>query len=63
MQLCCNRTMVLIWIGIAAGILIAFLLVLKITKTKPHEGFALGPYCKKCGYKTNGLKCPYCSKK
>ena len=55
--------MVLIWIGIAVGILIAFLLIIKITKTHPHEGLALGPYCKKCGFKTNGLKCPYCSKK
>ena len=52
--------MVLIWIGLAIGILIAVILIVKITKTPSHEAISLTVHCKKCGYKTNGLKCPKC---
>ena len=55
--------MVLIWIGVAVGILIAVILLLKIVKTPSHEAITMNAYCKKCGYKTNGLKCPRCENK
>jgi len=29
-------------------------------KTPSHEAFTIDVRCKKCGYKTNGLKCPKC---
>jgi hypothetical protein len=52
--------MVIVWIGIGIGVLIAILLIKKIIKTPPRIPFKFGFYCKKCGYKTNGLKCPRC---
>ena len=52
--------MVLVWIGIAIGILIAVVLIVKIVKTPSYESISLNANCKKCGYKTNGLKCPKC---
>ncbi|MCH7969026.1 MAG: hypothetical protein IH841_07280 [Thaumarchaeota archaeon] len=55
--------MVLVWIGIAVGILIAIILIVKIAKTPSHEAISLGLYCKICGIKTNGLKCLRCEKK
>ena len=54
--------MVLAWIGIAVGILIAVILIVKIVKTPSYESISLNPNCKKCGFKTNGLKCPRCEK-
>ena len=54
--------MVLLWIGIAVGILIAIILIVKIIKTPSHESIFITTNCKKCGYKTNGLKCPRCDK-
>ncbi|HLC24052.1 MAG TPA: hypothetical protein VJJ25_00285 [Nitrosopumilaceae archaeon] len=50
--------MVLIWIGIALGVLIVSALIYKITKSSKNNYFSLK--CKKCGLKTNGLKCPIC---
>jgi len=55
--------MVLIWIGIAVGILITIILIVKIAKTPSHEAVSLAIYCKVCGIKTNGLKCISCEKK
>lgn len=52
--------MVLVWIGIGLGILIAIIMLRKIVKTPPHEAIKFELYCKRCGYKTNGLKCPRC---
>lgn len=52
--------MVLIWIGLAVGIIIAVILISKIIKTPSFEAMTLNTQCKKCGYKTNGLKCPRC---
>ena len=54
--------MVLLWIGIVVGILIAVILIAKIIKTPAYEAMTLSAHCKKCGYKTNGLKCPRCDK-
>jgi len=54
--------LVLVWIGLAVGVLIAAILIVKIAKTPFHETISLSAHCKKCGYKTNGLKCPRCDK-
>lgn len=50
--------MVMIWIGIGIGVLIAAALIYKIIKSSKNEYISLR--CKKCGFKTNGLKCPIC---
>ncbi len=55
--------MVLAWIGIAVGVLIILVLIVKLIKTPSHESFTIDVHCKKCGYKTNGLKCPKCDTK
>jgi len=55
--------MVLAWIGIAVGILVITVLIVKMIKTPSHESFTFDVRCKKCGYKTNGLKCPKCDTK
>ncbi|HEY8110247.1 MAG TPA: hypothetical protein VIG05_05230 [Candidatus Nitrosotenuis sp.] len=52
--------MVIVWIGIGIGVLLAIVLIKKIRRTSSTTPFKLGFYCKKCGYKTNGLKCPKC---
>lgn len=52
--------MVLILIGIAVGVLIAIILFIKVVKTPSYEAVTMQSTCKKCGYKTNGLKCPRC---
>jgi len=53
--------MVLVWIGIALGVLIASALIYKIMKSSKNNYISLK--CKKCGFKTNGLKCPICETK
>ena len=50
--------MVFVWIGIGIGILVATILVSKIIKSPRNSFITLR--CKKCGLKTNGLKCPLC---
>jgi hypothetical protein len=55
--------MVLVWIGVAAGALIALILIIKLIKTHPHDAVSFDQHCKKCGLKTNGLKCPKCDRK
>lgn len=55
--------MVLLWIGIAIGILIVIILIVKAIKTSPQEVLRAETYCKKCGLKTNGLKCANCENK
>ena len=52
--------MVIVWIGIGVGILLAIILIKKITKSSPKTPLKISLYCKRCGYKTNGLKCPIC---
>ena len=55
--------MVLLWIGIAVGVIIAIILIAKAIRTSPMEVVKMEMYCKKCGFKTNGLKCPRCESK
>ncbi len=54
--------MVLVWIGIAVGILIVIILIVKAVKTSSRDVVGFDVYCRKCGIKTNGLKCPKCEK-
>ena len=55
--------MVILWIGIAIGILIAIILVVKAIKTPAIDVVKMEMHCKRCGFKTNGLKCPRCENK
>ncbi|KAF6244213.1 MULTISPECIES: hypothetical protein [Nitrosopumilus] len=55
--------MVLLWIGVAVGILIALILIVKAIKTSSRDVLGVDMHCKKCGIKINGLKCPRCEKK
>jgi hypothetical protein len=50
--------MVFVWIGIGIGILAVAILVFKVIKSPKNSFIAIR--CKKCGLKTNGLKCPLC---
>ena len=54
--------MVLVWIGIGIGILIAIILIVKAIKTSSQDVLRMDTYCRKCGLKTNGLKCLRCEK-
>jgi len=55
--------MVLVLIGIAIGILIVAVLIIKTFKTPSREIVGMDIRCKKCGIETNGLVCPKCEKK
>ena len=55
--------MVLVLIGIAIGILIVAILIIKATKTPSREIVGINIHCKKCGIRTNGLACPKCNDK
>ncbi|MBL7002355.1 MAG: hypothetical protein ISR80_06345 [Nitrosopumilus sp.] len=55
--------MVLALIGIAIGILLVIILIIKVTKTSPREVVGIDVYCKKCGLETKGLNCSKCEKK
>ncbi len=55
--------MAILWIGIAIGILIAVILIIKASKTNPREVMGINTHCQKCGLETKGLKCPRCEKK
>ncbi len=55
--------MVLFWIGIGIGILIIIILIVKVAKTSSQDVLRMDVYCRKCGLKTNGLKCPRCEKR
>ncbi|MGQ0605511.1 MAG: hypothetical protein ACT4OD_00955 [Candidatus Nitrosotenuis sp.] len=52
--------MVLVYIGIGVGILIGIILLKKIFSSSPANAFKFEIYCKKCGARTGGLKCPKC---
>ncbi|MBS1268298.1 MAG: hypothetical protein MAG458_01027 [Nitrosopumilus sp.] len=54
--------MVLVLIGIAVGILIVAILIIKATKTPSHDVLGVDMHCRKCGIKINGLKCPKCER-
>jgi hypothetical protein len=55
--------MALAYIGIAIGVLIVIILIVKIARTSPREVAGIDVYCKKCGLETRGLDCPKCEKK
>lgn len=55
--------MALAYIGIAIGVLIVVILIVKIARTNPREVAGIDRYCKKCGLETKGLNCPKCEKK
>jgi len=55
--------MVLIWIGIAVGVLIVIILIVKAAKTSSRDVVGVDMHCRKCGIKTDGLKCPRCEKR
>lgn len=55
--------MVLALIGIAIGVLLVVVLIIKISKTSPREVAGIDMYCRKCGLETKGLNCPRCEKK
>ncbi len=55
--------MVLAWIGIAVGVLIVLILIVKLLKTPSYEAVSLEQRCKSCGYKITGIQCPICGKK
>jgi len=55
--------MVLVWIGIAIGVLIIIILIVKAVKTSSRDVVGIDMFCRKCGIKTNGLKCPKCEKR
>lgn len=52
--------MVLVWIGIAIGIIIAVVLVRKLFTTHPYDAVSVDRRCRTCGRPTHGLKCPDC---
>ena len=54
--------MVLAYIGIAIGVLLVIILIVKVAKTNPREVAGIDTHCKKCGIKTNGSSCPKCEK-
>ena len=43
------------------GILIAFVLIFKYTKTGKNAMIGYSAKCNKCGLVTNGIKCPKCT--
>ena len=52
----------LLWvIGAAIGILTAFALIFKYTKTGKNDMIGYSAKCNKCGTVTNGVKCPKCT--
>jgi len=55
--------MVLLWIGIIVGVIITTILIVKAVKTPSRDVMGVELQCKKCGSKTNGLKCPKCEDK
>ena len=55
--------MVLVLIGIAIGILIVAILIIKATRTSSREIVGINIHCKKCGTRTNGLACLKCKNK
>jgi len=54
----------MLWIvGAAIGILIIVVLIYKYAKTSKYETLGFSMYCRGCGDKINGLKCPRCEQK
>jgi len=55
--------MVLVWIGLGIGVLIALILIVKLLKTPAHSAVQFEQRCNRCGEVTHGLKCPKCDRK
>jgi len=55
--------MVLAYIGIAVGVLLVAILIVKVARTNPREIAGIDTHCRKCGTATNGTACPKCEKK
>ena len=54
----------MLWIVAAAiGILVIVVLIYKYARTSKYDTLGFSMYCKVCGDKINGLKCPNCTKK
>ncbi len=54
--------MVLAYVGIAIGVLLVVILIVKVAKTNPREIAGIDERCKRCGGKTNGARCTKCEK-
>ncbi len=54
--------MVLVLIGIALGVLLVIILIIKAAKTHSRDVVGIDMFCRKCGIKTNGQTCPKCEK-
>ncbi|MBN4046252.1 hypothetical protein JYT57_01090 [Nitrosarchaeum koreense] len=54
--------MVLVLIGIAIGILIVAILIIKATRTPSRDILGVELQCVTCGTKTSGSLCPKCAK-
>jgi len=54
--------MVLALIGIAVGVLIVIILIIKAIKTPSRDVVGIDMHCRKCGIKINGLTCLKCKK-
>ena len=54
--------MVIVLVGIAIGVLITIMLIIKAVKTPPHDVVGVDMHCRKCGLKINGLTCQKCEK-
>jgi len=55
--------MVIVLIGIAIGILVVAILIIKAIKTPSRDIVGMDIHCRKCGIRTNGLACPKCENK
>ena len=55
--------MVLAYIGIAVGVLLVAILIVKVARTNPREIAGADIRCRKCGTRTNGAACPKCESK
>ena len=52
----------MLWVAAAAiGILVIIVLIYKYTRTSKYDVLGFSMYCKICGDKINGLKCPKCA--
>ena len=54
--------MALIWIAMAAGLLLAILLIVRILRTHPSEAVGRSLRCATCGARVSGRTCPRCDR-
>ena len=60
---CYNYYMMLWIVAAAIGILATVVLIYKYIRTSKYDILGFSMYCKVCGDKINGLKCPNCAQK